>query len=515
MATRIADVGAPVGPAQAERVHPTDAAPEDLPLDAQDPSPEALRAGDGNALARLYDTRRERVYNLALRILRDPEEALDATQEVFLKACRDLPRQPHDVRIDGWLYRVTTYTCFDILRRRRARPADPSQDLDERSGDGDPFERYHTAALIDQTLARMGVRQRAALLLRDVHGLHHGEIGAALDISEGAAQVLVFRARDTFRARFGELAEPADAAGAGCGYSREMASLLVGARISRARRRELLAPAEQCGECRRTLDRSKTAVGGLGAFLAPLTAPAALEAWPLPVAEAAAAAEAAVGAGATAAGGHAAAHAAGAGLQGGVLAKLGGLAGVKLGSLAGVKAAAVAAAIALATAGGGYAVYGAIGAEDGVPAHGAAVAAPLPGQDGRGGGAGAEPDRYRHGRVGDASGSEAPVRYRGGSSGDSWNRGAGSSSGSGSGGTQAQRGGSSTGGGAAYAGSEGGLRAGGGSTVGAAGATRTGGSSGGGSSAADQGARAKGAGAVVQGDGSPAETPERDGGPGQ
>jgi RNA polymerase sigma-70 factor (ECF subfamily) len=250
------------------------------------------------------------LYNLAARITHDREEAKDVTQEVFLKAFRDIPRQGDDFRLKPWLYRVTTYTCFDALRRRKRRAEVGEPDVERTASSVDGFEQSQTGALVEETLRRMRVRYRTALILRDLHGLPQAEIGEAMGISEGAACTLLFRAREAFQKVFGELSGATPAA-AGCATARLAALAFVGGTMAQAERAQLDQHARQCPECRKMLPAQPGAVAGLGLFLATLPIPHGLGLG-LPFAVGSAAASGVAGGGAAAAaasGGGAAAHA--------------------------------------------------------------------------------------------------------------------------------------------------------------------------------------------------------------
>jgi RNA polymerase sigma-70 factor (ECF subfamily) len=270
----------------------------------------ALRAGDADAFTALFNEYGVRLYNLAARIMHDPEEAKDVTQEVFLKAYRDIPRQGDDFCLKPWLYRVTTYTCFDALRKRKRRAEIGEPDAERTASPVDGFEQSQTGALVEETLRRLRVRYRTALILRDLHGLPHAEIAAAMEISEGAAFTLLSRARQSFQKVFGELSGTT-AAVTGCAVARQAALTFVGDTMTEAQRAQLDQHAGKCPECRKALVAQPGAVAGLGLFLATLPIPHGLGLG-LPFAAGAAAASGATvaGAAAGAGGGSAAAHAA-------------------------------------------------------------------------------------------------------------------------------------------------------------------------------------------------------------
>jgi len=236
---------------------------------------EGLREGKVEAFEVLFKTYRSPVYNLVLRMVHDPQEAEDVTQEVFLKAFRQIPQQGEEFRLRPWLYRVTTFTCFDHLRRRRRRPQVGDVDPETIPASHDQYEQADLATQIELALQRLDERQRAALVLKDLHGLRHDEIAGVLGISGGAAATLLFRARRAFAQAF--VRGPAgDRAARGCPIARRAAALFVDREASPREKRLLVEHARTCPECRRALRLAQTQAHGLGLFLTSVDPPMGL-----------------------------------------------------------------------------------------------------------------------------------------------------------------------------------------------------------------------------------------------
>ncbi len=162
-----------------------------------------LHARDPKALARVYGDYHAGIYNLCARILGDREEAQDVTQDVFVKAFSKPPAAAEDVRLRPWLFRVATNACFNLIRARRTGDPIAAETL---AASRDSYEQARTAALIETSLAGMNERYRAALVLKDLHGLEGRELAEVLEVSRPAADVLVHRARASFRRVFTRLA---------------------------------------------------------------------------------------------------------------------------------------------------------------------------------------------------------------------------------------------------------------------------------------------------------------------
>jgi len=232
----------------------------------------ALRGGSDEAFTLLVADYQTAVYNLAWRLVRNREDARDIAQDVFLKAFQQIPKTKGELRLWAWLYRVTVNTCWDHLRARRRRPIlseEPLEEGDHRSDVGE--DQADLARVFVASLAQLPPRQQAALLLKDVHGLRHGDIATILGISRGSSEVLLFRARRSFRSVFTAITADVQR-DASCRFAEQVAAHSVGGRLTEARSRRVLEHAATCPDCRRTVERwSGVRAVGLGLAL-PLSA---------------------------------------------------------------------------------------------------------------------------------------------------------------------------------------------------------------------------------------------------
>jgi RNA polymerase sigma-70 factor (ECF subfamily) len=170
-----------------------------------------LARGQEEALTELIRRYQHRLYNLAYRILRDPLEAEDALQEVFLKvhahAAGFEPRQ----RVSAWLYRITSNHCLNRLRQRR--PEDSLDDGGEASlaaPIASPLEALQEQELsrrLETLLAQLPENQRQALTLKQFGGLSYQEIGTELGLSADAVDGLIKRARQFLKKALREYLE--------------------------------------------------------------------------------------------------------------------------------------------------------------------------------------------------------------------------------------------------------------------------------------------------------------------
>ena len=158
----------------------------------------AAQAGDTAAFAALVRLHQRRAYAVARAIVLTHEDAEDAVQEGFLHAYRALGRFLPGQPFGAWLYRIVTNAALDLVRRRKVRDAEQLSEavpLPFR----DPGEADELRRRLGAALELLGDRQRAVILLHDVEGFTHGEIGGMLGIPEGTARSDLHHARAALR----------------------------------------------------------------------------------------------------------------------------------------------------------------------------------------------------------------------------------------------------------------------------------------------------------------------------
>ncbi|MEU6563476.1 RNA polymerase sigma factor [Nocardia nova] len=185
------------------------AEPATAPEAALDDATLVGRARDGDVAAyeQLVLRYQGRMFRLASRMLADGAEAEDVTQEVFLTAWRRLAQLQDDGAIGGWLYRMTTNRCLNVLR---ARPVHADVDPDTTESPQRATQPEHAAQVGSQlealtaALQRLTPEQRACWLLREVHGLSYEEIGEIVGAGTTAVRGRIARAR----AQLAEVMQP-------------------------------------------------------------------------------------------------------------------------------------------------------------------------------------------------------------------------------------------------------------------------------------------------------------------
>jgi len=158
----------------------------------------AAQRGSAEAFASLVRLHQRRAYAIARAIVLSHEDAEDAVQEGFLHAYRALDRFLPDQPFGAWLYRIMANAALDLVRRRNVRDADELPDslaVPFR----DPGEADELRRRLQQALTKLTARQRSVIVLHDVEGFTHGEIGSMLGIPEGTARSDLHHARAALR----------------------------------------------------------------------------------------------------------------------------------------------------------------------------------------------------------------------------------------------------------------------------------------------------------------------------
>ena len=140
----------------------------------------------------------------AYLILGNRLDAEDAVQEAFLHAYRALDRFLPDQAFGAWLHRIVANAALDITRRRKVRDADELPET-VASPFHDPAESSELRRRLQEALETLPARQRAVIVMHDVEGFKHAEIGEMLGIPEGTARSDLHYARSHLRGVLGSV----------------------------------------------------------------------------------------------------------------------------------------------------------------------------------------------------------------------------------------------------------------------------------------------------------------------
>lgn len=170
------------------------------------------KAGELTAFEELVSRHERQIYSLALRLLQNPHDAEDVTQQAFLNALEHLAGFREEASFATWLNRIATFAALKVIRKRKGldtvsleAATEPQEDYDSiphpeyisdwKESPERLVERNETRRLLDEALAQLDEKHRLVFLLRDVEGLSVKETAAALSLSEANVKVRLLRAR--------------------------------------------------------------------------------------------------------------------------------------------------------------------------------------------------------------------------------------------------------------------------------------------------------------------------------
>jgi RNA polymerase sigma-70 factor (ECF subfamily) len=156
------------------------------------------RAGDPAAFERLFERYQAPILNYLHRMVGDRAVAEDLTQDTFIKAYRALPATSPDLAFKAWLYRIATNTAISHLRRNKIVRWIPFLAGTDHASDESIERSVGRRYDVEQALKRLPQHYAMILLLRHYQGLSLAETASALDITENAAKLRLFRARKAF-----------------------------------------------------------------------------------------------------------------------------------------------------------------------------------------------------------------------------------------------------------------------------------------------------------------------------
>lgn len=168
----------------------------------------------GNTLAfkTLMEKYRERVFHVAMGFVHLKEDAEDLTQEVFIKVYLSLSTFNHDSEFSTWLYRLTINTCINFVNRNRSKRFLQSIEevwqsaFGQHDNEKTPLEKIEVSErnlLIKKAIDSLPDKQRSAFVLSKYEDLSQKEVAAIMNITEGAVEQLLQRAKNNLRKKLG------------------------------------------------------------------------------------------------------------------------------------------------------------------------------------------------------------------------------------------------------------------------------------------------------------------------
>lgn len=165
------------------------------------------KEGDQAAFEVIFQRYERQIYGFIYRMMGNPEDANDLTQECFIRAYKALPQTSLDLNVSAWLHRIASNACLDVLRRRqRIRWLPWESHKHEHLLHGRPLDDPERNAISNETqvtvqraLNLMSPRNRMALVMREYEGMSCEDIGEVMGLSRSAVKSVLFRGREEFR----------------------------------------------------------------------------------------------------------------------------------------------------------------------------------------------------------------------------------------------------------------------------------------------------------------------------
>ena len=175
------------------------------------------QTGDVYAFEELLKTHSPRMFMLALRLMNNREDALDLTQEAWIRIYRGLPGFRGQSAFSTWIYRIVYNTCLDELRKRKNKTTVSADALADKGISAvvtnsmqipeEHFENTTRGKMLREALAQLSEDHLSVIVLRDVQGFSYGEIAEILGQSLGTVKSRISRARIALAAKLQENSE--------------------------------------------------------------------------------------------------------------------------------------------------------------------------------------------------------------------------------------------------------------------------------------------------------------------
>ena len=181
---------------------------------------QAAQKGDMGAFEELVARHRDKIYARAYSMMRNEEEAIDLSQEAWVKAWQRLKQFQGESSFGTWMTRIVINLCLDQLRRHKRQRAESIEAMDEESGGverhmpvvtvnpTEGLERIELRQRIDQALSQLSEAHRTAIVLCEFEGMEYKEIAKAMECSIGTVMSRLFYARRRMAALLSDLKKP-------------------------------------------------------------------------------------------------------------------------------------------------------------------------------------------------------------------------------------------------------------------------------------------------------------------
>jgi RNA polymerase sigma-70 factor (ECF subfamily) len=172
---------------------------------------QGLRNADENAFKFLVDTYQDRVYNTAIGIVQNAEDAEDVAQEVFIQVFRSIHTFKGESKLSTWLYRIATTRALDLLRSRKSKKRsgflqrlfgegnEPMHEVPDFHHPGVVMDQKENAARLFKAIGQLPDNQKTAFTLHKLEDLSYQEVSEVMQTSIAAVESLMHRAKQNLR----------------------------------------------------------------------------------------------------------------------------------------------------------------------------------------------------------------------------------------------------------------------------------------------------------------------------
>jgi RNA polymerase sigma factor (sigma-70 family) len=172
---------------------------------------QGLRKGDETAFRYLVDNYQDRVFNTAIGIVQNAEDAEDVAQEVFIQVYRSINSFKGESKLSTWMYRIATTRALDLLRSRKSKKRfgfmqrlfgdnnEPLHEIPDFNHPGIALDQKENAAKLFKAIAQLPENQKTAFTLHKLEDLSYQEISEVMQTSVPAVESLMHRAKQNLK----------------------------------------------------------------------------------------------------------------------------------------------------------------------------------------------------------------------------------------------------------------------------------------------------------------------------
>jgi RNA polymerase sigma-70 factor (ECF subfamily) len=172
---------------------------------------QGLKSGDEASFKYLVENYKDRIFNTAIGIVQNAEDAEDVAQEVFIQVYRSIHSFKGESKLSTWMYRIATTRSLDLLRSRKSKKRfgfmqrlfgegnEPLYEIPDFNHPGVAMDRKETAAKLFKAIAQLPENQKAAFTLHKLEDLSYQEISEVMQTSVPAVESLMHRAKQNLK----------------------------------------------------------------------------------------------------------------------------------------------------------------------------------------------------------------------------------------------------------------------------------------------------------------------------